>query len=100
MLSKFDHCTALNFNIGALPMEHVAEYEISSLIGRLHGACDQIKSTEAIISFLKASNYKNFPKTFMMAMTSNSFTLTNLLHVSNQIGLKNHNLEPAVKFLS
>ena len=73
---------------------------MSSFIGHLHGACDQIKSAEVIVAFLNASNYKNFPKTFMMAMTANSYTLTNLLHLSNQIGKKNHNLEPAVKFLS
>ena len=99
-LNGFDHCTVDNFNIGNLPENHIAEYELSSFIGVLHGACDQVKSAEAIVTFLKESNTQNFPRNFITAMTANSFILTNLMNISNILGKKNHNLEPALKFLS
>jgi len=56
-LKKFEHCTAVNYNRGDLPPEHLAEYEMSSFIGHMHGACNQSKSSEAIVAFLKAANY-------------------------------------------
>jgi hypothetical protein len=57
---------------------------------------------DAIVNFLKGEeNLKEFARLFVMAVTSNSFILTNLMYFSNQVNPQGeHHLDPVIKFLA